>query len=281
MSLETNEKTTDARQASMSRVQTQDTLMASLAPPASVEPETKPEDKPAAGDQKPSKKSAQERIVELVHKSRKAEAKAEDAAKRAEELEARLKALETQAKPIEVSDKPQRSQYASEEDYTEALTDWKAERRIAQREQEQAAARAQAEQAEVAQQWDKRQQKVSESIPDYAEVLAKSEVVIPPYVHQALLESESGPEIAYYLALHPEEAKRLAALKPLAAMKRIVSLEANLAGNDDDATPEKKVSETPKQSKAPPPITPVRSTASANPGPAQSYEEYKRRRQGK
>ena len=286
MSLETNEKSLDARQASMSRVQTLDTVMASLAAPASEETDEskgeksgdKSDDKPSGGDHKSSKKTSQERIVELVLKNRETEAKAEDAVNRAQELEAKLKVLQAQAKPLEDTEKPRRNQFVSEDDYIESLTDWKAEKAVSKNERRQAEARLQAEQSDIVQQWDKRQEKVITSIPDYAEVLSASEVVIPPYLHQALLESDSGPEIAYYLALHPEEAKRLAALKPLAAIRRLISLEADLTEQDEDVKPVKKVSDLPKQSKAPPPINPLRGIASANPGPAQSFDEYKRRR---
>ena len=278
--------TPDAREASMSRVQTLDTVMASLASPASVEAakesqDPKPDDKPSDGEQKPAKKTAQDRIVDLVHKNRESEAKANEAADRAQRLESELNALKAQAKPMESTNKPSRAQFVSEDDFIEALTDWKADSSVAKRERQQIEARQQAEQAEVAQQWDARQQTAIKAIPDYAEVLNKSEVVIPPYIHQALLESEHGPEIAYYLALHPEEAKRLAAMKPLAAMKRIVSLESDLAYIEVDEKPAAKVSEAPKKSKAPEPINPIKGIASVNAGPAADYAEYRRRRLGK
>lgn len=279
----TKVESTDAREASMSRVTTQDTLLASLAAPASTEPvkeESKTDDKPEGGEQKPAKKSPQERIVELAHKRKEAEAKAANAEKRNAELEAQLQALKAQAAPIEQKPRPQRASYASEDDYTDALTDWKADQRIAERERQQAEARQNAEQQEVAQQWDKRQQQAIAAIPDYADVIGKSEVIVPPYVHQALLESEKGPEIAYFLALHPEEAKRLNAMKPLAAIKRIAALESDLA-DEDDAKPEPKAVELPKKSKAPEPINPVKNVGASNPGKAESFEEYRRRRQGK
>lgn len=275
---------TDAREASMSRVTTQDTLLASLAAPALTEPvkgEPKTDGDPKEGDQKPTKKSPQERIVELAHKRREAEAKADAAELRATALDAELQALRAQAKPIEATAKPTRTGFTSDDDYIEALTDWKAQDAIAKRERQQAEARQQAEQEEVAQQWDKRQQKVIDSIPDYAEVIGASEIIVPPYVHQALLESEKGPEIAYFLALHPDEAKRLNAMKPLAAIKRIASLESDLLADDEPETPAPKASELPKKSKAPEPINPVKGAGASNPGPAESFEEYRRRRQGK
>jgi|SRR5882672_12103319 len=280
---ETTEKvdSIDARQASMSRVTTQDTLLASLAGPASEDPKEKSEgiDKPEGGEQKPAKKSPQERIVELAHKRREAEAKADAEKQRADALEIKLRAMEAQAQPLEDKARPARANFASDDDYVDALTDWKAEQAIMKRERQQAEARVQAEQAEVAQQWDKRQQQAIAAIPDYAEIIGNSEVVVPPYVHQALLESEKGPEIAYYLALHPEEAKKIAALKPLAALKRINSLEADLM-EDDEPAPKATVAKTeaPKKSKAPEPITPIRASTASDPGTASSFEEYRKRR---
>ena len=278
--------TPDARQASMSRVVTQDTLLASLAAPASevtdvVPKEPTADDKQKDGEeQKPAKKSPQERIVELAHKRREAEAKAEEAEQRAKLLELKLKALEAQAAPIEATARPRRESYASDDDYTDALGDWKADQAIARREQQQAQARQQAEFNELVESWNKRQQTVIDSIPDYAEVLAKSDLQIKDHVHALLLDSEAGPQIAYFLALNPDEAKKLNGMKPLAALKHIASLEKDLADADDEPA-KPKATELPKKSKAPEPINPVKSTGSSNPGPAQSFEEYKRRRLGK
>lgn len=277
---------TDAREASMSRVQTQDTVLASLATQqAASEPvkaKADAEEGKNDGDQK-AKKTPSERIQELANRRREAEAKAEAAERRAQELEARVLALQAGAKPLEAGDKPLRSKFTSDDDYIEALTDWKAKEALAKREMEQAQARAEAEQAEIASQWSKRQEKVMKTLPDYADVIGKSEVSIPASVHQAILESEQGPQIAYFLALHPEEAKAIAQLKPLAAVKRIASLERDLAEidaeDDKPAKAEAKETQKPQRSKAPEPIEPVKSTASSSGTSSSSFEEYKRRRQ--
>lgn len=282
----------DARQASMSRVQTQDTVLASLNPQkAASEPAEgrKPdaETEKNEGDPKP-KKTPSERIQELANLRREAETKAEAAERKAQELEAQVQALRAGAKPMEAGDKPLRSQFASEDEYIEALTDWKAKEAIAKREQERAAAQAEAEEAEIAAQWTKRQERVMKTLPDYADVIGKSEVSIPAHVHRAILESDQGPQIAYYLALHPEEAKRIVQMPPIRAIKRIASLERDLADIDaEDAKPEakktddKKAEETPKpqKSKAPEPIEPVRSVPSSTGSSGSSFEEYRRRRQ--
>ena len=279
--------TPDAREASMSRVQTQETVMASLATPASVEAakesqDPKPDDKPNEGDQKNGKKTAQDRIVDLVHKNRDSAAKAAEAESRAQRYEAELTILRAQAQPMETTSKPSRSQYVNDDSYIEALTDWKADAAIAKRENQQREAQVMAEQADVAKSWEKRQQAVISSIPDYAETVGSSDVQIPAHVQQALLESEQGPEIAYYLALHPEEAKRIATMKPLAAIRRITELERDLADVNDDAPAAKKaVADPPRKSRAPEPINPVKGTLASNPGPTSDFAEYRRRRQGK
>lgn len=278
--------TPDAREASMARVQTQETVMASLAPPASVEAakesqDLKPDDKPNEGDQRNGKKTAQDRIVDLVHKNRDTAAKAAESEERAQRYEAELHILRAQAQPMETTNKPMRSQFINDEGYIEALTDWKADAAIAKRESQQREAQVMAEQADVAKGWEKRQQAVITSIPDYAETVGSSDVQIPAHVQQALLESEQGPEIAYYLALHPEEAKRIAAMKPLAAIRRITELERDLVDVDDTPATKKAVADPPKKSRAPEPINPVKGTLGSNPGPTSDFAEYRRRRQGK
>lgn len=268
----------------MSRVQTQDSVLAKLQPseaakvPAKVEPEAEPSKN--EGD-KP-KKTASERIRELVTRSREAEAKAATEAQRATDLEARVQALTAAAKPIEAGAKPLRSQFPTDDDYIEALSDFKARQAIANREREEAEAHADAEAAEIAAQWSKRQDSAMKVFPDYAEVIGKSELQIPPHVHQAILESDQGPQIAYYLALHPEEAKRVAQMKPIQAIKRIASLERSLADIEEEPEKPAKAEVTPslpQKSKAPAPIEPVKSVPSSAPASASSFEEYKRRRQ--
>jgi len=277
--------TPDAREASMSRVQTQETVMASLATPAlseSAKESPKPDDKPSDGEKRDGKKTAQDRIVDLVHKNRDTAQKAAEAEDRAQRYEAELTILRAQAKPMEPTDKPMRGQFVNEDSYIEALTDWKADAAIAKRESQQREAQVMAEQADVAKGWEKRQQAAITNIPDYAETVGQSDVQIPAHVQQALLESEQGPEIAYYLALHPEEAKRIASMKPLAAIRRITELERDLVDDNEDAKPATKaVADPPRKSRAPEPINPVKGTSTSNPGPTSDFAEYRRRRQGK
>ena len=78
---------------------------------------------------------------------------------------------------------------------------------------------------------------------------------IAPHVVDTLLDSESGPELAYHLAKRPETVKRINALSPLSAARELGRIEATLS---NPAAPQIKPA-----SKAPAPITPVRSSAPA------------------
>jgi hypothetical protein len=275
---------TDARQASMSRVQTQDSVLASLTPQKAASEPTEAEKAPEEASKKEvekPKQTASERIQELAAKRKEAEAKADAERRRADELEARLAAMSANAKPLEAQAKPLRSQFATDDDYIEALSDWKAKEAIAEREKQQAQARAEAEAAETAAAWSKRQEAAMKRLTDYADVIGKSEVNVPEVVHQAILESEQGPEIAYFLALHPAEAKRIAQMKPIAAVKRIAALERDLADLDRDDAPTSTEAKAPdvQKSKAPPPIEPVRSSASSSSSSTNDFESYKRKRE--
>ncbi len=122
-------QTTDAREASQSRVTTLDDIIQKHATQgAAKEPEQveKPaSEQPNDGESKP-KKTAQERIQELVERSKTAEAKATAEQQRAAELQAQLDALTAQAKPLDAGQKPIRSQFTSDDEFIEALADFKA-----------------------------------------------------------------------------------------------------------------------------------------------------------
>lgn len=260
----------------MSRVTTQETILADLAPKeAASEPaDEKPAQEGKEGETKP-KNSPKERIREAIERRNKAEQEANEAKREARELRARLEALAAQAPALE-AEKPDRTKFANDEEYIEALADWKAKQAIIQREREQAEARTKAETEEIVRTWNKRQEQAMKDIPDYEDVVSAADIQIAPHVHQAIVESELGPHLAYYLALNQDEVKRLNAMKPIAALRHLMKLEDEL--RDTETEP---VKEDPKQlpkSKAPEPINPVKDAASASPGKAESFEEYRRRR---
>lgn len=278
---EQSSQTNEAREASMSRVQTQETILANLKPQeaASVPAgeETPPAQETQEGEHPKGKKSPQERIREAIDRRNKAEREASEARREAAELRARMEAMEARATPMQEPEKPDRAKFPDDEQYIEALADWKARKAIAAREREQVQARMNAEAQEIASNWSKRQEQAIKEIPDYAEVLGAADIQIANHVQQAIVESEIGPQLAYYLALNPDEVKRLNAMRPVAALRHMVELEKELREDTPEATPKEEPAKPPK-SKAPEPISPVKEAPAANPGKAESFEEYRRRR---
>jgi hypothetical protein len=217
---------------------------------AAEKPEEGDEGDDQGGEEKPQekpKRSARERINELTKRAHEAEREAQRWREAAER------------KTADPSEKPNPDKFGSYDEYVEALADWKADQRVAESFKRRDAERSQAAEARAAeakaQAWAERQSEFREATPDYDAVVGKSAVQIAPHVVDTLLDSESGPELAYHLAKRPETVKRINALSPLSAARELGRIEATLS---NPAAPQFKPA-----SKAPAPITPARSSAPA------------------
>ena len=218
---------------------------------AAEKPEEGDEGDDQGGEEKPQekpKRSARERINELTKRAHEAEREAQRWRESAER------------KTADPSEKPNPDKFGSYDEYVEALADWKADQRVAESFKRRDAERSQAAEARAAeakaQAWAERQSEFREATPDYDAVVGKSAVQIAPHVVDTLLDSESGPELAYHLAKRPETVKRINALSPLSAARELGRIEATLS---NPAAPQIKPA-----SKAPAPITPARSSAPAS-----------------
>jgi len=129
---------------------------------------------------------------------------------------------------------PQLEDFENIGQYTKALLKW--DRAQANHEQaQQSAARQQtmAQQAAV-ESWTQRQTEAKAKHADYdAALAAVQEIAIPPALQQTLIESEHGPEVAYHLAKHPDELKRIAGMSPLAAARAIGKIESAFSSTTD------------------------------------------------
>jgi hypothetical protein len=122
--------------------------------------------------------------------------------------------------------------------------------RLAARE-ELAKANREWEAAQIKQTFSEREAAFTAKTPDYREKLYESGTVpISDAMADAITDSEIGPEIAYYLANHREEAMQLYQLPPSLAGREIGKIEAKLA---KPATATTVVPLVPKVSNAPPP----------------------------
>jgi hypothetical protein len=180
---------------------------------------------------------------------------------------------QAQAEPVA---KPQAGQFASYDEFTEALADWKAEAKIrsvlserdAQAAQRAEGAARQAQQATFAERVSIAQQ----SIADFDQVVGNAEVEISPHVREVLLDSDAGPVLAYVLAKNPDEARRISKMSPLMAARELGRIEAAIAQN---GVPPASPAAGRPVSNAPAPARTTATGTSASKDPARmSMDEY-------
>lgn len=201
----------------------------------------------------------QKRIDELTRARREAERQAEY-----------WQGVATQTAPEAQGDKPSRDDYAEQDDYIEALTEWKAEQAVTRVQREQAAQSANHARQSA---WEAREAQTKASIPDYDAVVPVSTVPIKPHVVELLMESDMGPSLAYHLAKNPDVAAKLNNMSERRAGIELGILQTTLTA------PAVKV-----PSNAPTPITPITPQASGRTVDLSkaSMEDYiaERKRQG-
>jgi len=127
--------------------------------------------------------------------------------------------------------------------YAKALAKHIAAETIAEREAHQ-------HQQTVIKTYAEREEAARDKYTDFQEVVYRDDLPISELMAEVIRESEVGPEVAYHLGKHPEEAARIYALSPLQQAKEIGRLEAALSSNP---VPVKKASS------APDPIKPLNS----------------------
>lgn len=236
--------------------------------PAKAEPE-KAEPEKAEPESKPKgKENFQKRINELTSARRTAESENAELRRQLAELAAPEKvtpAVEP-AKAEEAPNKPKVEDFSTYEDFTEALADFKAtqivDKRIAQIEAQNQQKAAEAEHTARVDAYVARLDDARTRIPDFDEVVGTDDIKITAAMHEVLMDSEAGADLAYWLGKNPAEAAKIAKLAPIQAARALGKVEASLSV---EATP---APETPKPkavSAAPAPVRPV-STKSASAG---------------
>ena len=201
-------------------------------------------------------KGVQKRLDELTRQRREAEARAER--ERQEREYWQRKALGEDNKPAPTTVKPTVEQFTTYEDYLEALTDWKVEQKTVQaREAETRKSQEQVEQ-ERKLSYDQRVANAEAKYDDYQEVAHGAHWSPTRDMAVAIMESEKGPDIAYWLGSHPDDADRIAGLSTTAQIREIGKLEERLSRPAPKPT-----------TAAPPPISPSGAKAKAQKDPSE------------
>lgn len=183
------------------------------------------------------------------------------AERRAAELEQELAQAKSKSGPAQDkddvskdTDAPKPEDFKTVAEYADALVEYKLDKRIKAREEKAAKSAQESEEARIAREFATRQTATMKELPDYTEVLERSQIELPKHAMQYVMESEIGPKLAYHLAKHPQEADRIAQLSPIRAIAELGKLEVRL---EKPASKQEAKADPPAVSKAPSPIKPL------------------------
>ena len=213
----------------------------------------------ATGEKKQNPK-LEKRFSELTKQREAARQDAERERQAREAVEARLRELESKVNPPkseEPDPKPDPSQFNDAIEYAEALAEWTADKKMRERDQAELARKVQEEQSRMRQKFQERLEQAKQEMPDYEDMIASSDVAVSQPVTDAIIESDVGPQILYYLAENPDFARGLAEKSITSQLRAIGRLEAKF--EKTEAPKESVKAPVVKKSNAPEPIRPLKS----------------------
>ncbi len=226
-----------------------------------------------AVEEKPKKKGGfQKRIDKLNGRLSAVEQEREYWRQEALRSKAQTQETKVEAKP-DLSKKPNKETFATADEYTEALIDWKADQKIAQREQKQREDSIKSEFQTKASKHAERVKTLSATKDDWDDVQETfKNFGVSAAVEQLILDSEDlSAGVVYELGKDPELLQKICKMPYGQAARAIGRIEAKL---EKTSTPLKK---NEKQTKSLKPVTPVRTKgASVTKGfkPDMSQSEY-------
>lgn len=190
-------------------------------------------------------RGVQKRIDQLRRKAGDAETEADTLRAENEALRKRMAdddgeskkpAAETDTEPK----KPIQDDYDTYDDYIDALTDYKADKREAKLRTEFDAKFAEKESETASKSFVA--DKVNAGVKahaDFKEVALDESLPYTEVMQAAVFDSEQFTEVAYYLGKHPDEVSRIADLSPLAQVKAIGAIEVTVSSEKPKPKPKK------------------------------------------
>lgn len=211
-------------------------------------------------------------------------AAAKEAKREAEEAKAMLREVLAKVPNQNAPERPQltgepepkQEDFSDPDSYQAARFQWavraEVSRTLEAKQREDAERTAQQKQEAQRKDYAERIEKARQAHADFSEYAESPDLFISMPMAQAIMTSEQGPEIQYYLGKHPDEAKAIAQLEPIAAVRAIGKIEAKLVNPS--------AVETKQVSRAPAPIKPLAGNNNAGPkDPEQeTADEYIARR---
>jgi hypothetical protein len=152
--------------------------------------------------------------------------------------------------------------------YAEAVADWKVESRLAEadkkRTEAQKVEQQKSEQQKQLEAWDSKQGAAAKAkYKDFSEVIQSADFPVSPLMHEAIMASDNGGDLAYYFASNEEQALAISRMSPYQQAKEIAKIEAQFAPQGSAEEDEHEDAPVPPVKKAPAPPTPVSKPSSA------------------
>lgn len=155
--------------------------------------------------------------------------------------------------------KPKSEDYGTQEEWAEAVVDWKIDQRQNADAEKQKQASAQSEHQKTIQEHQSRVDAFKKETKDYDKVVNEALAYLGKdfewsiTLAKELISTENAPQLLYELAKEPEELERLNKLTPIKAARELGKIEARL----QKATESPKEPKEFKKTKAPPPLKTV------------------------
>lgn len=198
------------------------------------------------------KSGAQKRIDALVFQRHQAEREAQY--------------WKQQAQAAQAPAAPKLSDFDTHDEYDQAMLQHRIDegvtRGLSKTAESQATKFSQQAQSAAAETYNQRVTDAVTRIPDFVEVVSKSEVPMSQALHDALMDSEKGPELVYHLAKNPAEADRLNSMSVRQMDREIGRLETTFGAKTAPAPPPARVTNAPAPIK---PGTPASAPANNDP----------------
>ena len=201
-------------------------------------------------------KNVQKRIGALTKRLRTAERERDFAVGKNLESEAKVKELSSK---VPDKEKPQKTDFEEEDEYIEALTDWKIDKKF--KDSQVAVTKEIKDKGEkqgaldIYDGLDTVMESGREKYKDFNDVVLNEDLIISPELTKIVLDTDVAEDIMYYLASNPDESERISKLSTIKAAKEIWDIEGGLSEKPKAKEEEKKVK---KVTKAPEPISTVK-----------------------
>ncbi len=219
---------------------------------------TEVENEATATEDRKQNPKLERRFSEITKQREAAREEARKEREARESLEAKVRDLEAKFQPKaepQVEQEPKPEQFSDMYEYQQALVDYRVDQRLAEEKQKEAQAKANAERDKILNVWSDRVKAAKAEMPDFEDMVSSADVTVSNEVRDAIFESDVGPRILYHLAENPDFAVKLQGMTLTAALRAIGRLEAQYE------KPELQTKSVVGKSKAPAPITPIRSAA--------------------